>query len=91
MFVLAIENETFCPVSSLGPDETPFTHWRLCAPASSSTDWLPAPLKEGASFTGVTEIWNTAVAVSIPPFAVPPSSCAVTVTVATPFASGVVV
>ena len=47
--------------------------------------------RTAASFTGDTEIWKVAVAVSTPPLAVPPSSCAVTVTVATPFASGAVV
>ena len=41
----------------------------------------------GASLTAVTVIVNVGGAVlSTPPFAVPPSSCAVTVTVAVPFA-----
>ncbi len=38
--------------------------------------------------TGVTVSVTVAVEVSWPPFAVPPLSCAVTVTVAAPFAFG---
>jgi hypothetical protein len=45
-------------------------------------------VKLGASFTGSTVIVNdTGALVSLPPFAVPPSSCAVTLTVAAPLAS----
>ncbi len=44
-------------------------------------------MKLGASFTGVTLIVKVCAAlVSMPPLAVPPSSCARTVTVAEPFA-----
>src|SRR5947207_8659330 len=54
---------------------------------SSCTLTLPPLVNDGASLTAVTLIVNVCGAdVSTPPFAVPPLSCATTVTVALPFA-----
>src|SRR5207244_806061 len=61
-------------------------HAALYEPLSSSTVTLPPGVKLGASLTGVIVSVNVCGAeVSLPPFAVPPSSCAVTVTVGVPF------
>ena len=58
-----------------------------CAPRSETTVWFAPALKLGASLTDWIVIVKVCGAlVSVPPFAVPPVSCAVTVTVATPFA-----
>ena len=58
-----------------------------CVPASSITVTSSIPATVGASFTGVTVTWKLTRTLSTPPFAVPPSSRTVTVTVATPLAS----
>jgi hypothetical protein len=55
--------------------------------APRSDVWFPPAVKAGASVTGATVIVNAAgLPVSLPPAAVPPSSTARTVTVATPLA-----
>ena len=60
-----------------------------CPPASSLTVWSGPLVKAGAPFTVATSIVKVwAAHVSLPPLAVPPSSTACTVTVATPLASG---
>ena len=59
------------------------------APRSETTDWFAPVLKLGASLTDWMVIVKVCGApVSVPPFDVPPLSCAVTVMVATPFAFG---
>ena len=81
-----------CPDSSGGPAlmnvAQPVT---VCAPASSSVVWLAPLVKLGASLTAVTVIVSIFVVASMPPFAVPPLSLTVTVTIALPlaFAAGV--
>src|SRR5712664_4686446 len=77
-----------CPLSSAGPAlmlvAQPAT---VFAPESCGTVWSAPLVKLGASFTAVTLMVNVCAAlVSTPPFAVPPSSCSCTVTVADPFA-----
>src|SRR5207248_1002324 len=75
---------TLCD-DSFGPALMPVAHATLCGPPSSNEVWLPPGVNDGASLTPVTLIVNVcAVEVSLPPFAVPPSSCATTVTVALP-------
>src|SRR5690349_4026581 len=81
------ENETCCADSSVGPGEIALAP-AVETGASSRLVTLPA-VNAGASFTGSTvsakvtgALWST------PPFDVPPSSCATTLTVATPFAFG---
>ena len=79
---------TVWPLSSAGPAEIAVAQLAtLCAPASSLTVWSAPLVKLGASLTATTVMVKVCGAeVSTPPFAVPPSSCAVTVTVAVPFA-----
>src|SRR5207248_2449971 len=61
---------------------------RLYAALSPALTLLPG-VNDGASLTGLTVMVNVCGAeVSTPPFAVPPLSCSVTVTVAVPLASG---
>ena len=61
-------------------------------PASSNTSWSAPFVKLGGSLTGVIVIVNICGAlVSTPPFNTPPLSLSVTVTFATPFASGAAV
>src|SRR5690349_13231113 len=64
-------------------------HAALYAPESSLTVTLPPPVNDGGSLTAFTvmvKVWPALV--STPPLAVPPLSCATTVTTAVPFASG---
>ena len=79
---------TVCPDSSAGPDEMPMAQpAKTCAPASSLTVWFAPFVNYGASLTAVTVIVKVCGGeVSLPPFAVPPLSFAVTVTVALPLA-----
>ena len=70
---------------SFGPAEIALAHPAEYAPESSLTATLPPPVNDGASLTGVTVMVNVCGAeVSWPPFAVPPLSRSVTVTVALP-------
>ena len=77
-----------CPDSSGGPAE--IAVWKFgkdCGPALSSAEAEVPPAKLGASLTAVTLMTKVCGAeVSLPPLAVPPLSCARTVTVAVPFA-----
>ena len=57
----------------------------VCAPKFLSIVWSAPFVKLGGSLTAVIEIVNAFVVVSLPPFAVPPESCKVTVTVVVPF------
>ena len=81
---------TACPASAAGPGEMPVAQpATVCAPASSRMVWSGPRVKDGATFTVATSIVNVwAALVSMPPLAVPPSSTACTVTVATPNAPG---
>ena len=79
---------TICDDSFAGPGEMPLAQPETdCAPRSETATRFPPPEKPGASFTGRIVKVNDAVVESSPPFAVPPLSRAVTVTVAEPFAS----
>ena len=61
---------------SFGPALIFVAHARLCGPPSSSEVWLPPGVNDGASFTVVTVMVKVCAAeVSLPPLAVPPSSC----------------
>ncbi len=57
----------------------------VCVPVSWMTVWSGPLVNDGASLTGLTVMVNVCVPlVSVPPLAVPPSSCSVTDTVAVP-------
>ena len=79
--------------ASFGPAEIAVAHVvTVRGPASSFSVWSAPLVKPGASLTGVTVIVNVCGAlVSTPPLAVPPLSWMLTVTVATPNASGAAV
>ena len=80
---------TVWPDSFAGPAEIAVAQpGKLTAPALSFAETSGPFVNDGASFTGVTLMVNVCGAdVSLPPFAMPPLSCAVTVTVALPKAS----
>ena len=83
------EKSSVCVLSFAGPAELKLAHTNSeCAPESCATV-TSAPLrKRGASLTELWVMVNVcAAAASTPPFAVPPLSASVTVTVATPNAS----
>ncbi len=74
-----------CPASSAPPSVAAAKPATVCAPASSSaTTVLVMNVTDGGSFTGVTVIVKVLVVLSTPPFAVPPLSCAITVTSVVP-------
>src|SRR5258706_168697 len=90
---LLTRNETVCADSFDGPALILVAQLTNdCAPASLETLTSGPLVKLGASLTGVMVMVNVCAAeVSTPPFAVPPSSCATTATVAVPKASGAAV
>src|SRR5918996_4776005 len=81
-------NDTDWADSSAGPGVIAVAHAETdCAPASSATDWSAPAANDGAEFTGVRVIAKVSgEPVSSPPFALPPSSTGLTVTVVVPFA-----
>ncbi len=98
LLVAMIQPATVCDASSAGPSQFAGVFGKSvllglaklttdCAPASSSTVWLPPWVKVGSSLTAVTTMVNVcATERSTPPFAVPPESRTCTVTVAVPLA-----
>ncbi len=69
-------NVSVWPDSSAGPALMPVAQFAEYEPESSSTVTSPPPVKDGASLTATIVIVNVYVVdVSLPPFAVPPSSC----------------
>ncbi len=83
---VAVMLRMFCPDSFAGPVVMP-AKFTVCNPAVFATLRLAMAASVGASFTAVTLIVKVCGAlVSTPPKAVPPLSCATTVTVAEPFA-----
>ncbi len=103
LLVAIVQPATVCDASSAGPSQLAGVVGKsvllglaklttVCAPASSSTVWLPPWVKVGRSLTEVTtmvKVWT--VLVSTPPFAVPPLSFTWTLTVAEPLASAATV
>ena len=80
---------TVWEASSAGPGEMLVAQaGMVCAPRSEMTVWFAPAVKVGASLTAVMVIVRVPDALLLaPPFAVPPSSRAVTVRVARPLAS----